>query len=776
MSGLDTRSRTTAIETAIEKESVGERESAPADRGRRRFLIAGITLTGSFLLGLPAIRSSRAAFAAGSQGDRQIGYFVQIDPDGKVVIGSNQPEIGQGIRTALPMLVAEELDVEWSDVSVRQMPFGIVRTADGYTWKYGVQGVGGSTGLTDNWEFMRQVGATARRQLIRAAAARLNVSESSCRTKPGYVLCDAPAGEIPYGDLVEDAARLDMPAEAPPLKPMRDYRIVGTRINTVDARDIVTGKTRFGIDTREPDMRYAVIARSPILNGRVQSFDDTETRKVAGVLDVFEIEGPRPGEPYRILASGVAVVADSTWAAIKGREALEVDWEPGPNAADNSEAFWRQNAKMLRSRGQVVTDDGDFDAAMSEAVTVVTRQYRVPFVSHQPMEPQNCYARVGEDECHIIAPTQMPAGASRAAAAVTGLPRENIRVDMTRVGGGFGRRLTNDYVAEAAMIAKKTGWPIKLQWTREDDVRNDFYRPGGLHELRAGLDNNGRIIAWTQRLASASKYYRRPDMPDENLWQAELYPDDFPRRMVQNFRLEYFHNPIGLPRGSWRAPAHTANAFVVQSFLDEISLETGRDPLELRLELLGESRELEYTGHGGPTFNPARLSRLVKFVAESIDYEKKRPKGLGVGLATHFTFGGYAAHAIEVAVDVTGRLTIERIVAAIDCGFAVHPNAVEAQLQGATIDGISTALGLEITVKDGRVEQSNFHDYPLARIAQVPSRFEAHILPYDDVPTGVGEIGIPPAAPALVNAIFAATGVRLRRLPIGNQLEQAMSA
>jgi len=560
-----------------------------------------------------------------------------------------------------------------------------------------------------------------------------------------------------------------LPEDSAALKDIADYRIIGTMQKTIDARDMVTGKTKFGIDTVEPDMRYAVIARSPVLNAKVASFDDTEARKITGVLDIFEIEGPEPGEPYFILASGVAVVATSTWAAMKGRRALKIEWTESPNANDSSDKFWRENEEMLEGEGQIVLDDGDFDVAIESANSVVTHQYRVPFVSHAPLEPQNCYAYVQDDQCHIIAPTQMPSGASRSAAAVTGLPRENIRVDMTRVGGAFGRRLTNDYVAEAAMIAKKTGWPIKLHWSREDDLKNDFYRPGGLHEMHAGLDSDGKVTAWAQRLASGSKYYRRPNMPDEELFGAELYVDDFPRRIVDNVRMEYFHNKIGLPRGSWRAPAHTANAFVVQSFIDEIAHETGQDPLQLRLDLLGEEREIEYSGHGGPTFNPGRLSKLLRFVAERIGYGKELPKGRGIGLAAHFTFGGYTAHAMEVTV-ANGQLTIERIVAAIDCGLAVNPNAVEAQLQGGTIDGLSTALGLEITVRDGQVQQSNFHNYPLARISAVPSKFEAHILPYDDTPTGVGEIGIPSAAPALTNAVFAASGQRIRTLPIADQL------
>jgi isoquinoline 1-oxidoreductase beta subunit len=685
------------------------------------------------------------------------GAFLSIDADGKITIWSPKSEMGQGVRSALPMIAAEELDADWSSVTVQQADLDA---------KYGDQITGGSFSVRGTWEPLRKAGATARAMLISAAAATWNVEASTCRTESSTVI-HLTGKRLKYAELVSAASRLPVPKNVV-LKDAKDFRILGKPTPRKDTPPKVDGSAVYGMDVRVPGMLYAAIAHCPVFGGEVRSFDASKAKSVKGVRDVVEIKRaemlhqfsyePSGKGHSNYTRSGVAVVADSTWAAIKGARALAVTWDEGGNGGANTTALRENLAKLADAPGTVIRNDGDVVKALEQAAKIVTAEYEVPFLAHATMEPVNCTAHVTDKGCEIWAPTQIPNAAAVSVARALNIPKESVKVHVTFLGGGFGRRLMQDYAVEAALVSKAVSAPVKLVWTREEDIQQDYYRPASLHRVQAGLDQRGQPVAWTHRAVSPSISIFLEGTGIDPRAASEVNGPDFPAGFISNFRLEFKAAPSPVALGYWRSVENSANIFVVQSFLDEIATASGTDPVQLRLKMLGEPRSIGQ-------FNTGRLKSVIELAASKADWGKPMPNRSGRGIAAFFGYGSYVAQIAEVSVAPDGNVRVNRVVCAIDCGIAVNPDTVRAQMEGGIVFGLTAALKGEITLDRGRVQQSNFNNYRMLRLSEMP-RVEVHIVSSAEPVGGTGEPGVPPIAAAVANAIFAATGKRIRRLPI----------
>ena len=728
---------------------------------RREFLTVGLSAVGGLVIGtrlpLPspaAGRGRRAAYAPNA--------FVRVEPNGDVVVVVPRPEMGQGSRTVIAMLVAEELEAEWERVRVEQ--------ADLDEKRYGPQYAGGSAVVRTSWTPLRKAGAAARMVLVRAAAERWAVDAATCVAERGQVRHQGSGRMLSYGALAGSAATLAAPLEIP-LKTRRDFRIIGTRRRGLDVPAIVTGRMTYGIDVRVPGMLFASIERSPVFGGRVQRLDDTAARLVPGVRAIISVDAdavPEFEENSPKMPNGVAVLADTTWAAMQGRRALAIEWDGRGGEVESTAAMRERAAVIADGAPRVVRrDDGHFDDAYATAATRLDAVYEVPLLAHAPMEPMNATARLDGQRLEIWAGTQNPQGARNAAAIAARVAPNDVTVHVVRMGGAFGRRFYADFVAEAAYLAKASGRPVQVVWTREDDMRHGFYRPAGYHRMRAGLDAQGRIVAWSQHLVNASRghYLRWSPGPNQTelVDPGELEPYDLPASVTPNMRVSYTAIQSRIPRGQWRAVEPSATVFVTQSMLDELAHAAGRDPLAFQLALLEPARQLPfYDGQ----YDTGRLAAVFRIAARHGDWGKPLPTRQGRGIAGSYSNGAYVAHVAEVEVAPNGDVRVKRVVTAADCGFVVNPSGAAAQVEGAVIYGLSAALGQEITVEKGRVVQSNFHDFPALRLREAP-KMEIHfVTTAEDVPHGMGEGALPSIAPAVTHAIFAATGRRVRALPV----------
>ena len=709
---------------------------------RRTFLQTG-AVAGGLMLGFSLAGRGEAAETAA------LNAYVRIAPDGVVTIMSKNPEIGQGIKTMLPMLIAEELDVEWKDVRITQ--------ADNEPAVYGRQFAGGSMATPLHWDQLRQVGAAGRAMLVAAAAQGWGVPAGECTTEPGVVHHKGSGRKATYGSLTAKAANLPAPdLKTVPLKDPKTYRIIGKATPQYDTKAIVTGQPLFGIDVRVPGMVYATFEKAPVFGAGVASADLAAAKAVKGVKDAFVVEG---GDDLTGLLPGVAVVADSWWAARKGREKLNIKWADHPTSAQSSQSLAARAAELMAEPAQrSLRTDGDVDAALKAAAKTVEAEYFYPFIHHATLEPQNCTVAVKDGKVEVWAPTQNPEPGRQLVAKTLGVSPDDITIHMIRCGGGFGRRLANDYMVEAAWIAQKVGAPVQLIWTREDDTRHGFYRPAGFHKLSGGIDASGAVTAWRDHFVSFGE-------GAEFARSAGMSANEFPARFVDNYRLDVSTMPLGVPTGPLRAPGSNALAFVIQSFIDELAHAGGIDPVAFRLKLLGDTGEVGGSGRSG--YNAQRMSGVLKLVADKSGWGKTSlPKGSGMGVAFHFSHLGYFAEVVQATVAADGSVKVDKVWVGADVGHQIiNPFGAINQVQGSVLDGISEALGQEITIEKGAVVQGNYDDFPLLRMDAAPP-VEVHFLTTEFPPTGLGEPALPPVVPALCNAIFAATGKRIRKLPI----------
>jgi isoquinoline 1-oxidoreductase subunit beta len=739
---------------------------------RRRFLQVLAGTTGALIVG---IRMAEAADAMpiplDMLGDNlsELGLYVRIDQDGGVLIGARDPDTGTGVNTSLPRIIADELDADWQRVRVIPLGLGAVINNGQPQWIYGQQVGGTGNSIPRAWNDLRAAGALARWLLVQAAAQQLGVAAERLHTEKGTVV--APDGRrLGYGQLAAAAAKITPPQKPVAVKTPDRYTLVGQPAGDVDAQRIVTGQTPYSLDQHFGDAVVAVLAHSPWPDGQLEQLDKAPALAIKGVIDVIELK-PDPKLPpgQTVIAPAVAVIAETTWLALQGRRALKLNWKPGASGSENTAALEQQATALLNSDSAPTTrvrDDGEIDKAGRKAARRVEAVYYQPWQAHATSEPMNCLVRLDKTSATLYVPTQSPLQAWTVVQRLTGLAADQIDIRVSRVGGGYGRRLDHDYVAEAVLLAQAVNKPLRLFWPRDEDLTHDYYRSGTVHKLDAVVDAKRHVIAWNQRLASASALTGR-GTPSDHLWTSEVDVNQFPAGFVPNFRSDWFSLASAIPRGPHRGMPDVTNAFAADCFIDEIAHSLQENPLDTRLRLIGDARLVPL--QGGGAIDSARLTNVLKLVTDRIGWKDWLRSVNGLGVACWYMDGAYVAHAIEVSMQGE-KLTIERVVCAVDVGRVINPKGLEGQVAGATLDALSAALNLAITVKDGKVQQSSWKDYPLASMAQLPNTVEVISVPGEGDPAGASFLAMPTAAPALANAVFRVSAVRVRRLPLMKEL------